>query len=373
MLFTVVPTFLVWLPFLLKSESFLGIPLPQNGLQTVVANYDGPLYLVVTKTLYSANLIKENFAFPLPVEYYAAHFPLFPVLVRLFANITYAPYAMLIVTVASAFIAHLYFFKLARTYLDTEKSMFLTAIFSIFPARWLIVRSVGSPEPLFVAAIIAAIYYFKNKKYLLSGIFGAVAQLTKSPGILLFIAFVGVWAIDTLQKMAVVNKNFKYHFSPKALAILLIPASLLAVFCIYKLTFGSFTAYFSSGDNIHIFFPPFQIFNYSAPWVGTFWLEEILFIYSLGLLGVIHLIKDKDYIPATFSLVFFLTLIFVSHRDLLRYSLPLVPFVLISFRKLLVSKEFKIVFLFLLVPIYLYSISFVSQNVMHISDWTPFL
>ncbi|OGM22945.1 hypothetical protein A2961_00330 [Candidatus Woesebacteria bacterium RIFCSPLOWO2_01_FULL_39_21] len=364
---------LVWLPFLLRLENFLGIPLRNNGLQTVVSNYDGPLYIVVAKTLYSPSTIKENFSFPLPIEYYSAHFPLFPLLIRLVSNFMYAPYAMLLITIISAFLAHYFFFKLAHLYLDEKKSLILTTIFSIFPARWLIVRSVGSPEPLFVAFILASVYYFKNKKYLLSGIFGAGSQLTKSPGILLFVAFLIVWGIELLQKLSTVNQNFKYKLSLKVLPIFLIPGALLSVFYLYKVTFGDFAVYFKSGDNIHLFFPPFQIFNYASPWVGTFWLEEIIFIYAFCLLGVIYLIKERDLVLGTFAAVFLSSLIFVSHRDLIRYALPVVPFILISFRKFLISKEFRIVLLFLIVPIYLFSLGFISQNVMPIPNWSPLL
>ena len=370
---TLIPTLLVWLPFILKIDNVLGIPLAKNGLQTIVSNYDGPLYMVVAKSFYSPQIIKESFAFPLPVEYYAAHFPLFPLLIRVVSVITYAPYAMLIVTVSSAFLAHLYFYKLANMYLKSEQSLVLTAIFAVFPARWLIVRSVGSPEPLFVAAIIASLYYFKNKKYLLAGVFGALAQLTKSPGILLFGAYGVIWVFDLLHNLALINQRVKRKINLKLLPILLIPLALFSVFYFYKVTYGTFTAYFNSGDNIHLFFPPFQIFNYSAPWVGTFWLEEVILIYAAGLLASIYLIKDKDQTLATFATLFFTSLLFVSHRDLLRYALPLIPFMFIAFRNFMVSKEVRIVILFLLIPTYLFSLGFISQNVMPIADWSPFL
>ena len=42
-----------------------------------------------------------------------------------------------------------------------------------------------------------------------------------------------------------------------------------------------------------------------------------------------------------FTLTFFVSLLFVAHRDLLRYALPVVPFLLIAFREILIKKEFK--------------------------------
>jgi hypothetical protein len=124
---------------------------------------------------------------------------------------------------------------------------------------------------------------------------------------------------------------------------------------------------------MHLFFPPFQIFNYSAPWVGTFWLEEIIFIYLIGILGIYKLYQEKLKTYFYFSLVFFVPLLFVAHRDLMRYALPLVPFLLLGYRDLLIKKEFKFAIIAIIIPIYLYSLAFISQNTMPISNWAPFL
>jgi len=86
LIFSLLPTLVVWLPFFLRIQNFWSIPLPQTGMETIVANYDGPLYLVVAKTFYNAAQISQNFAFSLPIQYYAAHFPLFPLLIRALAD-----------------------------------------------------------------------------------------------------------------------------------------------------------------------------------------------------------------------------------------------------------------------------------------------
>src|SRR3989344_4796092 len=184
-LVTLAPTFLIWLIFFLRPASFWGIPISQNGMATIVANFDGPLYIVAAKTFYNPELISHLFEIPLVTEYYAAHFPLFPALIRLFSPILGYPYSMLFVTLISSVLATVAFMKLIASYVDKKNLYWITFVFALFPARWLIVRSVGSPEPLFLAFIIFSIYYFQNKKYLLAGIFGMFAQLTKSPGILL--------------------------------------------------------------------------------------------------------------------------------------------------------------------------------------------
>lgn len=365
-LLSLIPTLLIWLPFLFRFKTFWTIPLPEQGMATIVSNFDGPLYLAVAKTFYDPNLLGSLYQFPLSNEYYAAHFPLFPILIKGFALIFGYPYSMLFVTIISSVSALYIFYLIAKTHFDIKDALFLTVIFSVFPARWLIVRSVGSPEPLFITLILASIYFFKKEKYLWAGIIGFFAQMTKSPAILLFLAYLLQITIPNLKNLNAIK--FK-----KYLPLILIPVGLLVVFLIYGIRYHDFFAYFKSGDNIHLFFPPFQIFNYSAPWVGTFWLEEIIFIYALGVLGIYKLYKEKMYEYFYFALIFFVSLLFVAHRDLLRYAIPIIPFFLITFKDFLLKKEFKIVFVVIIIPIYLYSLAFISQNAMPIANWAPFL
>lgn len=365
--FTLVPTFLIWLPFFLRVETFWGIPLPQNGMTTIVSNYDGPLYLVVAKTWYNKAFISGSFQFPLPTEYYTAHFPLYPLIIKALGFIINYPYAMLLATILSSFLAIFFFEKLISQYVDEKGGLFLTFLFSIFPARWLIVRSVGSADPLFLAGIIASVYYFKNKKFWPSALWGMVATFTKSPGILLFAAYGIYYLIESFK-----NKKFSLNIK-KTYPLILIPAALVLVFVLYQITQGDFFAYFHSGDNIHLGFPPFQIFNYSLPWVGTFWLEEIIFIYAIGAIGIYKLFQKKEYELASFAGLFYLTILFVSHRDILRYFLPVIPFLFVAFSEALTKKEVKVALAIITIPVYLYSLAFISQNVMPISNWAPFL
>jgi len=374
-LISIIPTIFVWIPFFARLSSLWGIPLPASaGMATIVSNYDGPIYLVIAKSLYNTEFIKWNFQFPLPIEYYAAHFPLFPFLIRLFSLFLGFPYAMLFITVAASCLATYFFYKFIRQYQNESNSLFLTLVFSIFPARWLIVKSVGSAEPLLIAGIIASIYYFQNKKYLLAGLWGALAQLAKPPGILLFVAYLLAILVPAIKIALTTNKNIlKLVEIKKYWPVLFIPLSLILVFSLFGLQFKNFWAYFNSGDNIHLMFPPFSIFNYSAPWVGTFWLEEVVFIYLLGVLGVLKLMKDKDYVVSWFTGIFILSILFVAHRDIVRYALPAVPFIIKAYSNTLITKEFKIAFVIIIIPIFLFSLAYISQNTMPVSNWAPFL
>lgn len=371
--FTLIPTLLIWLPFFFRLESFWNIPLPRDGMVTIVSNYDGPFYIAAAKTLYNKEALSQ-FSFNLPLEYYAAHFPLFPLLIRLLGNVMVYPYAMLLITVFGSFLSIFYFYKLVKNYVKPQELYWITFVFSIFPARWLVVRSVGSPEPLFIGAVIASIYCFKNKKYFWAGIWGALAQLTKSPGILLFIAYIGAIAMPEIRKLAATRfghwiKTIEF----KSFWVILIPVSLLSVFIFYSYSMNDFFAYFHSGDNIHLVFPPFQVFNYQASWVNTHWLEEIIIFYLLAAWGVLKLIEKKEETLAWFTGIFLLSIFFVSHRDIIRYALPIIPFLYIAYSDIITSKKFKIAFTVIILPIYLFSLAFISKNTMPISDWTMLL
>jgi hypothetical protein len=353
---SVIVTFLVWLPFIFSENS---------GLKTLVANFDGPYYIAVAKSFYDKEIIRNTFSFPVPLEYYPAHFPLFPALIRLLSPIAGYGYGLLLATLVGSILAAVATYELLKDE-GLEKAAMVGALASlILPARWLVVRSIGSPEPWFIFFIVTSLILFRRKNYWLAGILGALATLTKSPGVLLFVVYMFSLGFDVWYQRA--------KITGKMLPIILIPLSLVALFGFYQVRMGDFLAYFHSGDNIHLTVLPFAVFNSQQPWVGTFWLEDIIYIYLFGGLTLIELIRQKRKLLAWFTGTFLTTLFFVSHRDLARYSLPLAPMAIVAFAPYLCRKEVKFLLLFLSIPIYLYTINFIANNVLAIPDWTPFL
>lgn len=366
-------TALIWLPFFSRLSSFWKIPLPAEGMATIMKNFDGLYYVVIAKSFYNPQIIKSLVPFNLPVVYYAAHFPLYPLLIRIGGLFINHLWSMLSISVVASLLSAFVFYLFLKEFKLSKEPLWLTIIFLLFPVRWLIVRSVGSPEPLFILFLLTSFYFFKKQNWWFAGIFGALAQLTKPPGVLLFISF-GIyllwqnWQAIKENWIQELNRLIKIYYP-----LLLIPLVLLVVSLYYLYIYSDFFAYFHSGDNIHLFWPPLQVFNATAAWVGSYWLEEVIYIYLLGILGVIYLFKQKKYDLGIFTAVFFYTTLFISHRDISRYSLPMFPFILIAFEKFLVRREFKIAFLVILLPIYLYAINFIAGNTLAIADWTPFL
>jgi hypothetical protein len=389
---TLISTFLLWLPFFLNLKSFWSIPLPPGGMSTVVANFDGPYYIAVAKSLYNPDILNQ-FEFNLPHQYYAAHYPLYPLTIRFLALFTNYPYAMLASSVIFSVLAAITFYFLIhhlnsttphhsrgsqgssqKTNLPTSNSLLLTTIFLFFPARWLILRSVGSPEPLFLFLVLLSLLSMQKKNYWLAGIAGALAQLTKPPAILLFIAYSLYLILPHVSKLITGNFRKELRNLPwKAYPLLLIPTALISLWYFYSRIFGSFFAYFQSGDNLHLFWPPFQIFNRAAAWVGTFWLEDVLWIYLIIGLGLIFLIKQHHRLLAWLTGIWLTSIFFVTHRDIARYALPAFPLILIAAAPLLENKYTKFLLAILIIPVYLYTINFIAGNAVGISDWTPLL
>lgn len=334
------------------------------GLTTVRQNFDGPFYAVVAKSWYNPDIIRVNFSFPLPLEYYPAHFPLYPALMRLvdeFSGIGYLNAGLIINLLATVGVAWGLYYIGKKLKFPAPLLVSLVWLFW-WPRIWA-VRSIASPETLFIFFIIFSLYFFEKRKFALAGIAGAAATLTKSPGILLFVAY-SAWLVAEYIK----TKKVRWQTWP----ILLIPISLFLLFSFYYLQLGDFWAYFHSGDNIHLQALPFKIFDSTQPWVGDFWLEDVLWVYLVGAIGVWRAwIKNRVW--GWFGIGFYLSLLFVSHRDIGRYSLPLVPIVLYGLAEIFAKKEVRWALALAIIPLFAYTTNFLSHNTVAISNWAPFL
>lgn len=365
-LVTLVSTLILWSPFILRFRSVNGIKIDDIGFQTITRHWDGPLYIIPAKTLYDRNNPALGLS-PMGYDpkYFAAHLPLYPLTIRLFAGFLSYPQAMVFSTLFfSVILLNFFYFFLKRLKL-TEMPLALTMVLAFLTPRFFVVRSIGSPESLFMFLVLSSIYFFITKKYWLAGLLGGLATATKTPGLLLFFGY-SLFFIEEWFK----TKKMKAGW----LNIFLIPTGLLAVFGLYWKQYGDFFAYFHSGDNIHLVFPPFSVFNFQKNWVGTGWLEDIIFVYFFYFLAILTIFEKKELRPVFyFMTAFFFSIIFVQHRDISRYSLPLLPFGLITFEKFFRSKKFLIILLLLLPAIYLYGWDFIVYNTAPIADWTPFL
>lgn len=356
-------SFLLWLPFFSKSSSWFGLEIPNSSCQYVYRNYDGPLYIIVAKTFYSPFLINNlHLELNLSPNYFAAHLPFYPFFIRIFSYAVDYLRAMIFVNLFFTFCLAALFYYLLKNLSLTKKPFLLTTVLLFLPRFW-VVRSIGAPESLFMFLVLLSLFSFEKKNYLLAGLFGGLATITKTPGILLFPVYL-LASGETFIKLK--------KFSWKNIFLCLIPLSLVGVFLLYAKQYGNFWAYFNSESFVPLVFP-FSVFNFQKVWVGTAWLEEIIFYFFLYLLTVITLWRSKQRSFFYFSLIFFVATTFVQHRDISRYSLPLWPLACIAFENFFTSKKFVLALIILLPAIWLYAINFLTYNILPISNWQAFL
>jgi hypothetical protein len=363
---TILSSLLFWLIFYFHLPSKIGFG--DSSLETIFANYDGPNYMVIAKCGYNKNCIGPNFSLPQTLEYYPAHFPGYPVLIKFFNNFTTGPKAMLFSTLLGSIFLSLIFYEFLKLFVNEKKAYWLSVLLLFFPARFFVLRSIGAPETWFLASILTSIYFFKKDKIWLSAIFVTFAQIFKTPAILLVLSY-GIIAIYELIKTKNLSKIIQKYYP-----YLLVPVTILFIFYFYYLQTGNFWAYFQSGDNFHLNLLPYTVFISTKSWINTIWLEDIIYIFLIAIYGIYRIIKKYKFdIIAIFPLVFLIATLLVAHRDISRYIAPIYPFLFLAFSQFLTKKSVKIIFLILLPAIILYGINFVIGNTAPISDWTNYL
>lgn len=360
---TIIPTLFIWYSFYLNLPKNIGFP--ETSLETVFANFDGPNYMIISKCWYDKSCIGHSYSLPQPLEYYPAHLPGFPIVIKYFSLFTTTPKAMLLATLLGSLLFTLVSYSFFKSYLSPQRSFWLSLILIFFPARLFVLRLVGAPETWFLSFILLSLIFFRKKSFLVSTIFASLSQIFKSPGIILFAAYGLSFLIELFKTKKV---NFKYIY------YLLVPISALVIFYVYYLRTGDFWAYFHSGDNIHLFLMPYSVFISNHSWINTIWLEDVPYILFFALIAVTKLYKKFKLKPLfIFPALFTLATIFVAHRDISRYISPVYPFMFLIFSRFLTRKTIRWLFLILLPASILFAINFLIGNIAPISNWAPYL
>ena len=122
-----------------------------------------------------------------------------------------------------------------------------------------------------------------------------------------------------------------------------------------------------------------MVFGSNFDWVSGMWLEDIIFTYlfygfGIGLFFNNFVKKDnKLKIFGYFGAIYLTMILFIVHRDIARYALPIAPLAIAGYSPFLNNKYVKYGLLILLIPIFLYSWNFILNNVQPVMDWSAFL
>jgi hypothetical protein len=314
-IFTImISSLLALMPFLLHVTDIYSIHFWQTGMQAVYRFWDGPLYIVVSRTFYTP-VSPLYMASNLWASYYSAHFPLYPFVILLFSPLGSFP-GMIIATILCTIASALMFYKIVKEFKIAVHPLLLTLFFCFFPLRWFLYRNVGASEPLFIFFSLVTIYFLKKDQVYYSVISATLATITRIFGVLFFPVVLASLAV----KKKLTLKNI--------LLSLLIPSGLFLLFTWYFISFGDFYAYFGvNGENIH---EPFRIMitfsdSYFRELYGIF-----IVIYAIA---AISLWERGEKEMSLFVLIYLSFGALITHGDASRYMLPMAPFALIGFER----------------------------------------
>jgi hypothetical protein len=299
------------LPFVPRfpySEIFL----TNSGLPSWIwkfANFDGVHYLTISEKGYTQ-------------QFTQVFFPLYPVLIGFFKNlIPYVNSVILAIVISSLFLFFAFFIFERLLDLDYKKKQikWISIFLMFFPTSFYF----GSiyTESLFLFLIFLSFYFARKKRWVLSGIIGALASATRITGIFLLPALLWEWNISnriTNKELRIKNKENKIllnnfvefvihnsRFLIRSPILYLVPLGLLIYMIYLQIAFGD-ALYFWHAQGVfgaqrtgtgiillpQIFFRYIKIFLSIPPFSEAFLiplLEFLSTIFALGLMIIAHI------------------------------------------------------------------------------------
>ena len=146
-----------------------------------------PNYIIAAKSMYvpkEIESINRDSSLSQNPLYFTAHLPLYPVLIRLISPLFGYLKSMLVINIFLPVCLQRFFYYFLKKFNLTKHPLLIASIFLFLP-RFLVVRSVGAPESLFLFLVLTSLFFFEKEKYLLAGLLGGLSVITKTPGLIL--------------------------------------------------------------------------------------------------------------------------------------------------------------------------------------------
>jgi hypothetical protein len=305
-------SFLVYWPFL-------------GDMAPVYRFWDGPNFLTVARTLYEIQPDNPLLAYVYDARFFAAYLPLYPLLVRALAFVGYER-ALLLASILAATAAALLFYRLARDVWKLKSPLFLSLVFLFLPPRWILYRSVGATESLFLATTLLSILWFEKGRVGRAACAGALAALTRISGLMIAPAY-GVILLRERRWRSIAW-------------LALIPAGLLGYFFFCAERFGSFFAYFTPhGEKIARLVP----FGFLPVLFQRGMYHQAEFHILMALVYAVGISRLRPFPVIFWYCVFEFALhVTLSTEDWSRYFLSMAPFALVvGFRDVLDTKALR--------------------------------
>ncbi len=122
------------------------------------------------------------------VPHQTAFFPLYPLLERCLMVITRNPFtAGLLISDVAGLLMLTVLYRLVEEDFDAERASRTVLYLSVFPTAFFLAAAYN--ESLFICLALFSFYYMRHGNWWLAGLFGFLASLTRSAGILLLVPF----------------------------------------------------------------------------------------------------------------------------------------------------------------------------------------
>lgn len=264
---TALSTLFIWI-FLGKESSFNSILLYGDGFK----------YAFVSKHFYnSVNSISYNSVLPLTPTI------LFILRKLCFGSLKLASAVYILVTGVLASIA---FFRFLIT-MEVKSPRFLACVFSVFPIKYLIIRSVLNSDSLFLFLVFISLIGVKIQNRKIAFIALSLSILTNYQGIVLAFSIFIFQVFSDFQKKRAFSKRSFLFLLP---LVFLIPVQMFQ-YISSKSLFSLFKEKYVSSNEFCIF--PFQSFVIASSTISNLGDFHPLFIfYLVGIIGLQFLSKS---------------------------------------------------------------------------------
>jgi hypothetical protein len=341
------------------SWVLLALPLHED-LSVLYRYWDGPMYITVAKTFY--NIPRDNpitNAYGWSPQVFAPFLLMYPLAIRLVAPILGYHWGMVFLSVAFSALAAVIFYTMLRDLELSDQPLWLAILFLFVPYRWLIYRSVGASEPMFLALLFLSLFLFAKRRYALSFLAAAIACDTRIQGILLVPTYLVLILID--RRLDLPNKVLL------ALGTLVIPVLFYLNLMLHAWRFGDFLAYLDVNRGMIHPVPFWQMVDHArhAASVGEYINSQLfLVLYAITLVGLARLWSiDRSKVLFVYSLITFIFVTLIVDEDLSRFMIPVASFTwVLGFKEVWRDRKMQWVLPVILLLTYLYAWNLIPVN-----------
>lgn len=291
------------------------------------AQYDSHAYLDIAENGY-------NMEFGGSIGNYS-YFPLFPILVKLFAYLFGFGWSAFIVSNVLSIVAVYLLYIILKDDFNSLIAKRSVIYFLLFPVAYFF--TMMYTESLFFVLILLMFYYARRDNWLLVGIFGMLASMTRMFGLLFAIPMLYIYLN---------NRKFK-SIDLKVLWLGLIPLGLL-------MFFGYF--YFTTGD----FFIAFKTFA-QPEYAFKAQIPGLSFIY--GFLDIFKITNPEIIFYLAFNLflgLFFTFVSFYAYKIKKEYFYFMVPYLFLAIGHTTLSANVR--YYWLMFPAYVFLAGIKGRN-----------